>query len=174
MEKSECPICNAENPPEASSCRGCGYGLTKVSWPATSPVEVDGAADLPRISMAAEGAAGKDVEIAPSVPESPEPVRRPTRAMTLPFTVEAPVPLDGEEPGGKRPPSDIRGNVAPLVSEERWNQAAFVVDPQRPCRHAHHSDLLKRAHTAPRANQHLHLCWFDSRGSCWSDREIRN
>ena len=38
----KCPICNAENPPDAGSCQACGFGLSlsRVEWPELPTIDV--------------------------------------------------------------------------------------------------------------------------------------
>lgn len=46
---TKCPICNTENPPDASACSQCGFGLilTGPLWPDSAPVETSEPQDRP-------------------------------------------------------------------------------------------------------------------------------
>ncbi len=63
----KCPICNTENPPEASSCQQCGFGMVRVEpawpeqpvvpeWPATPLGAASPTSDGPAVPTAASPA----------------------------------------------------------------------------------------------------------------------
>jgi hypothetical protein len=91
----KCAICNAENPPDATSCQECGFSLSfsQPAWPDFPSVEASPPLALPEWPEIPE--AETEPPALPSIPQWPEPAARvPTPAVAEDVDAEIqPFPL---------------------------------------------------------------------------------
>jgi len=129
----KCSICNAENPPDATSCHRCGFSfsLGQPTWPEFPTIEV------PDLGDAIQWPEPPEIETSPA-PAEPEPLPPEDDVLTVGVEAEPVPPLLGA--GGDYPSDDelARSHIARgfeairagLIDQAQWEfeQARDLAD----------------------------------------------